>query len=373
MVRSVTLPVFLPEELKEKYHDIIASIRLYRAIARQMFCACAMAEIAGAKIVRDKEFIKVIPQKDEALTILKAAFKQDGKAHLYQLRSLVLDELAPTFHSFVWDSLRREVSKRWVSRDQLIPATRGYLLLQGVRDIAQFKSLGIGIPAISSNPKLTEHRLSIKWDHGIGGIDFVINRLDGQRYVIWKCLRDGEKGWRLGTSYLTEWDGKLRVTMTYECPDKKIKLDESKKLTLSFTKDETPVEFFQLFHNGKAAYVISVADAMHRIDKLYKQRMQYEVNRASDGGKRYGHRAAYKATQSTLSKISLRRTCVTTEWNHLWTRRIINFLIHANSGTLEVEKMPDSLLGRPWPWKQFVDFLKYKTDENNIELILPKK
>ena len=372
MIRSVTLPVFLPEEAKDKYQDIINSIRLYRAIARQMFAACAMAEIAGAKITHDKEYIKIIPQKDAALSILKTAFKQDGKAHLYQLRTLVLDELAPTFHSFVWDSLRREVSKRWVSRDQLIPATRGYLLLQGARDIAQFKSLGIGIPAIPSTIKLKDHRLSVKWDHSIGGIDFGINRLDGQRYIIWKCLRDGEKGWKLGTSYLSEREGRLRVTITYEAPDKKIKLDKSKKLILSFTQEEKPMDFLKLSHNGRKLYTISVADAMNRIDRLFKLRQQYEINRASDGGKKWGHRAAYKSTQAKVSKITLRRTCVTKEWNHLYSRRIMNFMNHANAGVLEVEKLPSDLLGRPWPWKQFFEFLSYKADENNVKLILKK-
>src|SRR5512135_3066601 len=218
MVRSTVFQVMTDDALYPKVRE---SVRLYRAAARQVYCACAMAEMAGAEIVYKNDIVAVNPHTDEARAILAKALGKDGAAHLYQCRDWVLKELAPTWHSFVWDSLRRHVSSAWRAPDtQFANAKRGYLTLQGARDIARFRHLGIGMPASAARPKLHEHKLTVAWDHAIGPVEFTLPRLDGGRYVTWKCLRDHADGWKLGTIYLSERDGKLSIIVSHERPDK---------------------------------------------------------------------------------------------------------------------------------------------------------
>src|SRR5262245_28270370 len=131
-------------------NQVRQSIRQYRAVLRHCFSVLTCAQAAAAEISwqgGDAGEIRVRPNNDAARQVLAAATGKDGAALGYQLREYVLQTLAPTWHSFVWDSLRRDMSTAWTAKDAEFPrAGRGWLILQGARGISRFNNRGIGFP-----------------------------------------------------------------------------------------------------------------------------------------------------------------------------------------------------------------------------------
>ena len=364
--RSVSFDVFLPEEHKDKYQAILNSIRLYRYSARQMFSAMAMCEMAKADPVIKEGKLDIAPNKEFGLFVHALGKNPE--------RAVFKSETMPTAKSFVDDSLRRDVESRWKAPDpEFVNAKRGWLCLQGARAMAKFNHIGIGMPYATAKPKLHEHKITVKWDHEIGTIDFVLGRLDGGRYYIWKCLRDGEPGWSIGTMYLNEKDGKLRITLSYHCPEKKIVLDSKSVMVVGVTDD--PENFIcmtgeKLFSADK----ISFAEADNWLRENNHRREYFERCRAAVGigdkgrcpkvGKKH-----WKAIQVRVSNNTRNRELGVTDRNHLWTRRIINNAVRNNCGVIRLLGVPErEIFGHPWNWSQFRSFLEYKADETGIKL-----
>jgi len=370
MIRSTTFQLIVPNEA---YPKILNSIKLYRAVARQLFSACTMAEIAGSKIEIKKDNLQITPGNDEAKKILSSAFGMDGKAHLYQCRSWVLSESAPTWLSFVWDSVRQDVSSRWRAPDsEFVKARRGWLVLQGARSISQFNHIGIGFPVATAHPKLHEHKLVLKWDKEIGPVEFTIPSLDGGRYHIWKNLREETPGWRLGTSYLNERDGKIRVTVSYECPDKKMDLDKDSTLSVEFTSE--PESFICVHNQDKnfSADKISAQEVLNWLYELNKKREHFEGCRMAIGNKhkKWGSPTIWNAIQKRVSNLTERRKNGEKTRNHLWTRRIIEDIERTRCGQVTIKNFPEKeLFGHPWAWSQFRQFLNYKAEEIGAKII----
>jgi hypothetical protein len=376
--RSLKIDLALPEQSKHLYKPILNSIRKYRATARKLFTACAMAEMAGASIVLEKnkkgeDDIKIKPDNEASKLILANSFGMDGKAHLYQLRSFVREELAPEWHSFVWDSLRQDVSSRWTSPDpEFSKAKRGWLVTQGARALARFMHIGIGFPIATGRPKMDSHKLSLKWDETIGAVDFIIPRLDGSSYYVWKCIRDGEEGWKPGTVYLNERDGKLFAVLSYSCPLKKADIDLKKELTVEFTEDRNT---FITIHGSEAfsGDVLSAEEAIGWLSELLQISEGYKVRISAAGNphKKWGDRKAHEALVKRLNNVTERRTNGQKTRNHLWTRRIVENAIRTGCGTVVVINFPErEFFGHPWSWFQFETFLNYKMTEIGGKLIV---
>jgi transposase len=367
--RSTKFEVFVTE----KYKDIIGSIRLYRALCRKAFTACAMAEMAGASIsVKDDDLV-VSPNGEASKNILKEAFGKDGKSHLYQLRTWIKSEEAPSLMSFVWDSLRKDVSSLWLARDPKIKATRGWLVLQGARGMALFQRRGIAFPS-QQNPKLNQHNLTLKWDSVIGPVEFSLKKLDGGRYHVWKGLRDSLPDWKLNTLYLSEFNGKIFVTISYDCPIIKKDLDKSNVMEVVFSEDKE--NFITM--KGPSNFdgeLISAEEAMGILEQIKIRHDRWEKRRIAIGNPRrtWGSKKIWRATQEVVTKNSEHRTAVVQTRNHLWTRRIVDTAIRWNCGTIAIEKMPEGLFGEPWQWAQFKTFLKYKAEEIGVEFVSPTK
>lgn len=372
ITHSLKIEVFLQKEDKEKYLPIINSIKKYRIIGRQIATACAMAEIAGASI---KEFtnkktgekeISVKPDTNAAKKILVDTFDKDGKAHLYQLRNFVRKEEAPEFKSFVWDSIRADVSSKWLAKDpEFSNAKRGWLLLQTARTITWFHHIGIGFPLLTANPKIENHVITLFWDTNIGPVNFIIPPLDSSSYYIYKCIREKIEGWKPGTIFLNERDRRLHILLTYSCPVKKENIDKHKKLFVEFTNQ---INAFITMYGERAfkGNIISAEEAIGWLLELKKIQECYDNRKKAAGNpnKPWGFKIAYRAMKQRISNLTNRRKNGEKDRNHVWTRRIVDAAVRNECGTVIVKNIPSGeLFGEPWGWYQFKNFLEYKMNE----------
>lgn len=369
MIRSATFDIIPPKGLLK---EILESIYRYRAMCRKVFSACAMSEIAGSSVIIKKGNLSVKPNGKKAQRILKDAFGMDGKAHLYQARSWVLDE-NPTWMSRVWDSLRRDVSSRWSARDpEFTTARRGWLVMQGSRGLAFFRRVGIGIAAANLKKNaLHEHKISLSWDNRIGDVEFTIPKLDGSRYYIWKCLRDGDVGWKIGTVYLNEKKRKgdriLVLTVSYQRPDFESCIDKRKVAHMVFNKNDQDNAITISGPDRYGSDVISMREAIGWLNELKSRSASYEVRRSAAGSPRkvWGSKKIWSNVQSRINTITNTRSNGMKYRNHLFTRRIVDTLRRWGCGTLAIHDVPErEIFEHPWNWFQFRAFVEYKMNEN---------
>ena len=384
--RSVTLDVFATDERRQ---DVLNSIRKYRAVCRQVYATLLLAQTAGASVEEHETGPRLKPDGDGSKLALAAALGsakiergkktkgegqeykvQIGSGLAYELREYVRKELWPTALSYVWDSIRRDVTTVWTSKDpEHTQAKRGWLALQGARGIAQFNWRGIGIPVATGRPKLERDLLALKWDHEIGSLTFKLPRLDGGRYFVWKNLRDGSDGWELGTIYLNERDGKLKVTMTYTKPASVAQVDPKRVCRVKLVADkETLLRI--VGPDGAATYdTIASADVLAWLVRRRQQKELREAERSACGAPRrdWGRRKGWNCAQRIIAKLTLRREQGVKNHNHAWARRIVARATAWRCGRIEINKVPDDLAGYPWKWQQLVDFITYKSQERGIE------
>lgn len=358
--RSTRFDVMVSEENRKK---IIESIRLYRAACRKAFSACAVAEMAGASIIEDKNGITIKPNSSSSKKILEETFDIHGKkAHLYELRTWIRS-LHPSWLSIVPEAIHRTVSSRWRSPDPEFPkAKKGWLVLNGARKFGGFMHAGIEIK--NTIPKLENRHIAFKWDSEIGEVQFKLARLDGSRHSIWRNLRDHTEGWKLGTMFLNERDGKIFITTSYTCPSKEIELDSDKTLEIVFSED--PSNFITMKGSGNLqGDCISAEETIGLLHQLKIKAGKWEARRRAIGNPRraWGDKKAWKATQKVVGNVSNNRKNVEKDRNHLWTRRIVERAKSWSCGRIVLGNVPDTLFGEPWGWYQFKSFLEYKITE----------
>jgi len=355
--RSVCVDVFVPDESRQR---IIASIRQYRAVCRQMYSACAMAKMASAALQFNDDDFRVVPLAGSEQELLTATFGRNPQ------RTLTKNDLLPTALSFVWDSARRDVQSRWTAKDpEFTKATRGWLTLNGARCFARFNRIGIGCPAATARPVIANHSVSIKWDHEIGDVQFKLGRLDSNRFYIYKQISEHAAGWKLGTVYINERDGRIVLQISFERPDKCANVSDSRQLCVSFSDD--PEKFMLLSGPDGAASsdTISATEAIAWIDELKRIRDKFELRRAAAGNPRrpWGSSTQWRGIQNRLSNNTERRMNGVSCRNHLWTRRIACRAESWRCGIIAVKNVPEALFNRPWNWSQFRAFLEYKITE----------
>jgi hypothetical protein len=355
ITRSIKVDLFCP---KDQYQVILNSIRKYRAIARQMFCISAMAEISGGSV--NPESGTITPNSEQSKMMLETVFGKIGKAHLYEMRDFVKGDLAPEWLSFVWDSLRTTVSQRWQARDPSIKATRGYLVDQGARSLGFFRNIGIGFPQATGRPKIEGHSIILKWTHDLGEISFNIAKLDPGRYFHFKNIREKANGYVPGTFFLSEKEGKPFILLTYTAPAIKKDLDPEKVLEVRFKADD--INAFCLI----GSEVVSAREAVRWLSELKHISDKFSDCLASTGNPRkpWGNRRAHAAVSSRLSKVTTRRLQGEKVHNHLWSRRIVSEAIKQEAGIIKIFDIPEKeFFGHPWGFAQLKTFIDYKISE----------
>lgn len=361
--RSIKIDVFVSPEQKQA---IIASIRKYRAAARKMFCAIAMSEIAGSTI--DEKTGTVKPSNDLSKKILADAFDlHDKKAHAYEMRNFIRSEFAPEWFSFVWDSLRADVSSRWRAKDVEFPkATRGYLIDQGARGLGFFAHIGIGFPQATARPRIEDHKIYLKWAHDLEEITFTIGKLDSGRYHHFKNVRDKSNGYEPGTLFLSERDGKLFILISYSAPTKNCEIDPNAETHIYFNATNEK-KFITI---GSIEVDITETRAWIYELKEISDKFQQRMSAVGNPKKPWGHRKSFKANSDRLNHITERRKNGITVRNHLWSRRIVDEMKRNQTGKLIVHSFPTKeMFGFPWKFDQLKNFIAYKCSEIGASVV----
>lgn len=370
-IRSTVFSVFCDDALRQ---PILNSIRRYRMACRQMYGVLLASQAAGAEITEKDDSLSLKPDGKRSKAILEAVMNKTGKMFVYEMRPWFLEELYPNAFSFVWDSARADVATVWKAKDpEFVTASKGWLGLQGARGIARFNRRGIGFPVATARPVLAEHTLTLKWDKEIGPVTFRLPRLDGGRYYVWKSLRDGAEGWKLGTIYLSEDDGALKVVMTHHRPLRESSVDPERVCELVINHSDLDRKAFLFSLEGRDAQdVISGEEVLPWLRRMKRRREELERRKAACGSPRrpWGFRKGYHDAQKILSNCSLARERGASDRNHAWTRRIVARMVSWRCGTLKMVMPPSLLFGEPWGWAQFVSFLRYKCDQDGIQLIV---
>jgi hypothetical protein len=366
--RSLTIGLISP---KEKKQVVLNSIRRYRAICRQCFSIVLLAQTAGSEIQTKEDTIVLAPQSEKAKNILATVMGRDGKVFAYSLRDFVLQEQWPTAYSFVWDSLRRDLEIAWKTKDPEFPrASRGWLVLQGARNITQFNRRGIGFAVARGKPvgcTPAHHRLELRWDHDIGPVVFQVPKLDRHRWLIWRNLVNQENGHEFGTLYLNERDGLIQATITYKKPAQETEVDPGRTCTVTFGTGD---KFIEIQGPDHSLY-LSDAEVVAWLKRLEARRIALEKRRAACGNPRrpWGHRKGWLATQDVISRLTKQRENGQKDRNHAFTRRIVDRAFVWHCGRIEVGPFPADLSGKPWQWAQFRMFLNYKAQEKGIKIV----
>lgn len=382
--RSVTLDLSVSDD---HYQPVLDAIRRYRMCCRQVYAAVLLGETAGAEITDGEASLRLTPRSERAKVTLGAALgsasitKQEqtgtrgegagfkvnvGKGLGYECRSWVLQELYPTALSFVWDSIRRDVTTVWTSGDPEFPkAKRGWLALQGARGVAQFHWRGIGFPVATARPKLSGHAITLKWDRELGPVEFSVGKLDAGRWYVWKQVCAAADGWAAGTLFLNERDGKIRCSISYTRPDVVSQVDQCRVCRVRMRADD----ILLVGPDGETTYdTISTVEARERLTELRVRRGRWERRRESLGSLRkpWGMHRSWRGVQEHLSALTLQRERFQADCNHAWSRRVLSRALAWRCGVVEVEEFPDGIGPHPWSWPQFAANLKYKTAVRGI-------
>jgi hypothetical protein len=395
--RNVTIDVYPPQEL---WQPIVASIKRYRVACAKMYATLLLAQQAGATIEVDEESgnVKVHPRNDNAKLLLAEAMgtavnekgdkiRGEGQswtvkvltAKAYEIRDWFFRDLYPSARAFVYDSARRDICTVWRAPDPEFPqATRGWLSLQLARGPARFARRAIGFARLTGKPQLEGRKLILNWDHDIGKVTFDIPKLEGARYGVWRPLRDGDEGWKLGTLYLTVRESKhakscLSAIISYTFPAKAAILNPAYICNVTIDAGDPDVFIHMKGPHGAETYdSIAGHEAVAWLRWMYTRRQVLEARRAACGNPRrpWGHRKGWRAAQDVLSRLTDKRELGQKDRNHAWTRRIATRCRDWGCGSCVInitngigETGVGALFGLPWSWTQFEQHIKYKLTE----------
>ena len=370
MQTSMKFDVWVAQE----FHDLVVqSVRLYRHVCRQTFSIDVLMATACGNIVMKKGKYEMKP--DNAITQkcqeLMFQGKQGGSSQTYSMREFVRNELSPTWLSFVWDSVHRDVNSKWKAPDtEIAKVKRGWLTMQGARNFPKFNKIGIGCPQKTAHPDFLNKSVEIKWDHDIGPVEFHLSKLDGSRYGVWNRLRDKVPGWDPGTVYISEKDNKLFLIISYGRPDPIKEIDPKKIMTVRVNEGEIE-NYITASCEEKVFYAekIDITDALNFVDRIEIIQQRYEKQKSSIKW----NRPMRRVVQQKVHHQTLKRRNGTMLYNHLWTRRLINHAIRTGCGTIDLEVPKLTMEGRSWGWYQFTTFLEYKINEIGGMLLVPEE
>jgi len=359
-------------------------------------------------------FAKIIdPKMGKSLKSSK-----DGKPFrncAYAFRSMVLKEISPNWLCHVWDNLRKDVESCFNSHDpEFTKATRGWLIEQHRRNLASFQRKGLAILWAKSHEKdvvFADNKLEVtlNWNRELGPVKFQIlgkrrkgdrkRKLDGHRYSILDNIRRGR--WSIGTVRLSEYDGKLVLFVPYKPVICSSSSQNDPNRITEITIGDNPNEFFDCrvrsdnmsLTDQKRHFSIPVSVVVSWLDGLnsYRNRLRNNLRgcgnkHARDNGS--GHGKAYRKICEMLDNITKCRSNGSNSWNHVWSKRLVKIANEWNCGKIEIFNLPQSkedkrrdeeeeveekkeicgLLGRPWCWSTFKNFVGYNAKRFGIKV-----
>jgi len=148
----------------------------------------------------------------------------------------------------------------------------------------------------------------LRWDRGIGEVEFGVGKLDGGRWRVWEAVRGG--GWGLGTVYLSERDRKPFAVLSHSRPADTRDVDPARVLEVTVLGDDPDALIRYHGPDGvETADTIPAADVRAFLDYQSRKRTDLESRRGANGSPRrpWGFRKGWLAAQTTLAAATVRR------------------------------------------------------------------
>lgn len=369
----------------ENYPKVIEAIRRYRWVCRHIAAIACTVEAACSEAVTSEDgFLKINMGHEESKKILAHIFKKQGKAYIYELRDYV-KTLLPEWKSCMVDGVLRNVASALMAKDaEKNNARRNFLVTVGMRTAPGFRFSEMPIPNKDASISTEKNGVRLKWNFDVDKVEFRWlgarkksggRKLDPGRSYTWHKL--STKEWKMGSVYLNERDGKLKVRVTYHEPERQSVVDESRVLEVAYDPDNKDKFLsIKLVKGGKTLLddikhrELSALAALDRIDDLETRARSTLYKRSACGSKVGGSglKSAARHYDGRRERITKQRTNVVKNWNHLWSSRIILLCKNNRAGSLVVSGLPAKLFERPWQWFQFKEFVKYKAKADGIKV-----
>lgn len=343
------------------HRTVVNSIRYYRYVTNKVFSTILAVEMLGASVeVNEGSNLKIVPRTDRAKELLSIIFNKVGKAAFYEVREYVLNHMAPDWHSFVFDGMRRELWSRWQARDPVHEASHGYLVLNGVRNPTIFRNAGIGFHSSTTKFAFDGHAISLKWDHKVGSVEFRTKKLSGGQYYIWRMLRSG--AWHIQNLMLSERSNEISLTFNYYQPCNIDVLPEDLRVVKLKIVDSA----FQIA-DASRSLVDQKIDTIAAISWLSRLKIQSSERSKSLSSVGNASSRIGNSLHRKLRTLTERRKKGCKTWNHVWTKRIIHICSNLDVGRIDFEYPTKAELGgHPWSWSEFLAQLSYKADAAGI-------
>lgn len=374
------VPAVAVEERDAAYRRLRDDLKLYRHLCRKYYGVYMFAAAAGAKVSEhEKKGLQIKDDSAETKKILADAFemrKEDGeffKAKGYEfykdLRSQTKDTYLAEFACYVIQT----IGSTWKAKDpEFTRAGRGWLNLQSARDPARFNH--VPLPIHPKRVSLSDNARTISLHYRTAGPTlFRLVKMDGGRWHTWKQIATGE--WPAKTAYLHERDGRFFIRVSYQRTVEKVELDKARSLSVEFTENEK--EFCVCWlHEGKKTATddmrnekFSATAALAELDRIFASSAWADECRKACGNRRHGNAKALRKEKEIQERLTARRTGLVKNWNHCWSKRIVETAVRFRAGKILVVGLPSKILfGRPWNWGQFEIGIKYKSELRGIEV-----
>jgi hypothetical protein len=356
------------------------SIKLYRAVAAKASAVLECA-LAGGSTIEEKPrknesgevetdiFVRSSRSEAEpAQQILQAVFDKKGKAFGYPCRDWIVQSLGD-LRSCVADAMIRELGSRWKAEDPdpKVKGRRDWLVLNGRRfRPAMMRAL---LPIRRTMYEIDGHRLTLRV-YKDREVEARLGDLDPGRWAILRRFADGRAtcgDMKLGR----DRKNRFFAIVPYEITEQEDQsLDANRTAEVSFVDGS----IVMCMCEGEASrvdtmrtYSISVRPALDRAARLGSMGDELETDLKACGTRRNGNQRARSHYQKRMARITLAKEANKTNYNHFWTRTIVEKCRQWNCGSVELH-LPDSLFGDSWPFAKFRFFMAYKAGEAGIAI-----
>jgi hypothetical protein len=204
----------------------------------------------------------------------------------------------------------------------------------------------------------------------------------GHAYLFHKLVEEKD-GWNFQTVVLNEKQGQLTIDIPYRRPAVVAgALDKQREMHVVFKDVVDDQGCHQLVH----ALVRKISKSREKEADKYR-RFSISVNepetllqgvaaQAYKAGLQYGSvpKQYLKNARNKNKAYALRRKRIEKDFNHQWSRTLLNRAVSWGCGKIVVYGLPrgteksGEISGHAWAWYQFKTFLEYKSAEKQIDL-----
>jgi hypothetical protein len=372
---------------------VITSIDDHRKVCKKVSAIYGQALLSGATIRHvsngDDTNIVLVPNKEATSDTLKSLFGGKSGMTMYELRSVVLEDLyAGNAKSLLFDDVREKVTKAYKSGDPVYNAKRNFLHLQAVRKEPRMERVPITMFAAHLKKKaFVKRTLTLSWRKDVGEVAFKIGNLDGMRNAVWRKIKEGWNQENPEYKFLS-------VDINYKRKDSKpdqlclrIAYERNKKDTTE-RPNTLRIDINNKLETNKQ-YLISAKTEMKGEKKIkpllidqeavlawlaqHQQRSKALDKRVSACGSKtrpWGHRRAWLRHQAVRDRNTLNRERVIEDYNKAWVRRLVDWAVKEDCGTIVINKAERTIGQYDWNWSNMLNRLINAANDFSITVLI---